>query len=83
MATWSSTDPAGVPLWSTHTDDAGDHVTMQSDGNLVVYLGARPLCSTGTGGKGPSYAVVRTDGNFVVYKNSGGATWAPRGGRIK
>jgi len=45
---------SGHPLWATHTDGhPGAYAVMQTDGNLVVYLAARPLWSTGTGGEGP------------------------------
>jgi len=59
---------------------AGDYLingsykfTMQSDGNLVQYDGGTALWASGTGGHsgGGAYAVLQTDGNFVVYLPSG------------
>lgn len=56
-------------------------LTMQQDGNLVLYghfdgEGAYPLWATGTHDKGGHRAVFQTDGNLVVYTESGKALWA-------
>lgn len=52
-------------------------LTMQTDGNLVARLktgsgSGQVVWSTGTSGNPGAYAVMQTDGNLVVYKNSGG-----------
>ena len=45
---------------------------MQGDGNLVFYDGSTALWNSNTAGIGAgAFAVMQTDGNFVVY-NSGG-----------
>lgn len=54
-------------------------LSMQTDGNVVVYNGSTPLWSTGTGGQsctgGGCLVAFQTDGNFVVY-NGSTAIWA-------
>jgi hypothetical protein len=58
------------PLWWSGTEGhPGAHAVMQSDGNLVVYLGSTPLWWSHTQGQG-AYAYVQNDGNFVLYHNS-------------
>lgn len=49
-------------------------VFQSTDGNLVVYRGAGrtaadAVWSAGTSGKGGRYAILQSDGNFVIYKN--------------
>ncbi|WP_033218167.1 hypothetical protein [Kitasatospora phosalacinea] len=60
-------------------------LSMQSDGNLVLYLNAangshiQVLWSTGTWNNPGAYAVMQTDGNFVIYRAGGesaGAVWS-------
>jgi hypothetical protein len=52
------------------------NLTMQTDGNLVLYDGVgRALWASNTVGRG-SFAVFQGDGNFVVYTSSGGAVWS-------
>lgn len=41
---------------------------MQTDGNLVLYLGTTPLWQTLTSGKNGYVAVMQGDGNFVLYR---------------
>ncbi|PYC68375.1 hypothetical protein C7C46_29160 [Streptomyces tateyamensis] len=44
-------------------------LTMQADGNLVLYtLGGLPLWSTNTNGHPGAYATMQADGNLVVYQ---------------
>lgn len=54
---------------------------MQTDGNLVLYdvgTGDRrsALWSSGTSGRPGAYAVMQSDGNFVVYRNDGQPLWS-------
>ena len=52
---------------------------MQSDGNLVIYAGAggsRPIWSIGSRPGAGSYAVMQSDGNFVVRNGQNRAVWA-------
>lgn len=42
-------------------------LTLQQDGNLVLYAGDQSVWSTGTNGKNVVRAEVQTDGNFVLY----------------
>ena len=42
---------------------------MQSDGNLVLYMGSSALWSTSTWTSANAYAAMQADGNFVVYNN--------------
>lgn len=50
-------------------------LTMQNDGNLVLYQGSKSLWSTGTTGNG-SHASMQSDGNLVLRSASGAALWA-------
>jgi len=42
-------------------------LTLQDDGNLVLYAGEQAVWSTGTNGKNVVRAEVQADGNFVLY----------------
>ncbi len=50
------------------------NLTMQSDGNAVIYQGSNPVWSSGTAGQncsaGTCLIAFQTDGNFVVYNGS-------------
>ncbi|MFB9276572.1 hypothetical protein [Cohnella cellulosilytica] len=53
-------------------------LTMQTDGNLVLYSGSNPASNTGvvwqsgvTGTIGNYFAMMQTDGNLVVYQGTG------------
>jgi len=50
-------------------------LTMQADGNLVLYRWSTALWSTQTHGKNGAVAVMQADGNFVLYLGST-AIWA-------
>lgn len=50
-------------------------VTLQDDGNLVLYAGDASVWSTGTNGQRVERAEVQADGNFVLY-TSDKAVWA-------
>ena len=50
---------------------------QQSDGNLVLYLNGtgRATWHTNTATGSGNYAVLQSDGNFVVYDQNGTALW--------
>ena len=50
-------------------------LTLQDDGNLVLYSGSESVWSTGTNGKNVVRAEVQGDGNFVLYTPDD-AVWA-------
>jgi hypothetical protein len=54
------------------------YLTMQTDGNLVLYSpGAGPAqWATGTNPSSGTLAVLQNDGNFVVYAGSGQVLWS-------
>jgi len=57
----------------------GDYgLTMQGDGNLVLYQGGTALWSTGTAGTTASRAIIQGDGNLVLYNSSGTALWSSK-----
>lgn len=63
---------------SLETADKKYRLTLQSDGNLVLYSATKALWSTRTNGKDSHYAVMQTDGNFVLYDTLGRALWNSR-----
>lgn len=75
-----STSFYGRLLWSTRKvpASAGDYISYQDDGNVVVYKRSQPkdtpVWNTNTGSTYPSKLVVQNDGNLVLYKNV--AAWA-------
>jgi hypothetical protein len=60
-----------VPIWSTITNDkSASRVSMQPDGNLVVYDGNNnPLFASNTSGNDFAYCRMQDDGNLVIYAN--------------
>lgn len=67
-----------TPLWATETnDEPADRVTLQTDGNLVMYsTDNRPLWASWTQGTGLSRLQQQSDGNLVLYKNGASFSWA-------
>lgn len=65
-------------IWETATHGtSADHLTMQADGNLVVYSQAgQALWSSNTQGNPGARLVTQTDGNLVIYSASGVARWS-------
>jgi hypothetical protein len=51
-------------------------LTMQGDGNLVLYQSGTALWSSSTAGSGADEAIMQGDGNFVLYTSSGTPVWA-------
>jgi hypothetical protein len=65
-------------LWSLGTSGRpGNVLTMQTDGNLVVYdTAGRPVWSTGSFGSGSSNVFrMQDDANMVVYNGSRAVWW--------
>lgn len=50
-------------------------LTLQTDGNLVLYQGTTPLWSTNTSGTLVKEAVMQADGNLVLYDAQGHPLW--------
>lgn len=53
-------------------------LVMQTDGNLVLEQGGRPVWAAGTNGTGATKAILQPDGNFVVYAGDTDAKWATK-----
>ncbi|WIE54484.1 hypothetical protein DEI88_015400 [Curtobacterium sp. MCBD17_003] len=53
-------------------------LTMQADGNLVLYGNGRALWSSGTNGRGGTSLAVQADGNAVIYTAAQKAVWQSR-----
>jgi hypothetical protein len=54
----------------------GHHLSMQSDGNLVLYNDYGPIWASGTWGHPGAYADMQDDGNLVVYGPGRSALWS-------
>ena len=65
-------------LWSAESNDSNPGVvSMQGDGNLVVYNGSMvPTWQAGTGGYWGSVLAVQNDGNAVIYDWTGLPLWS-------
>lgn len=50
-------------------------LTVQADGNVVLYKGSSAIWSTGTNGKGVNDLKVQSDGNLVAYASGSNARW--------
>jgi hypothetical protein len=67
-----------LPGQSLKSDNGLYTLTMQSDGNVVLYNNVqKPLWWTNTGGGliDPRDFIMQTDGNLVLYDTSGQARW--------
>ena len=72
--------PANTALWASGTNgtESSNHVTMQTDGNLVIYNSAGTVMwQSGTGGhSGSAYTLdLQNDSNLVIYSPTG-VLWA-------
>ena len=67
----------GETIWQTGTaGDGAEYLTMQKDGNLVLYAGdGTPLWATGTDGQGGARVVIQSDGNLVLRTDEGKSIW--------
>jgi hypothetical protein len=62
----------GAQLWSDNNQYV---LTLQTDGNLVMYGPSGAVWATRTGGSGATVAVMQADGNFVLYNSANKAVW--------
>lgn len=71
-----------LPGASFRSDDSRYRLTLQTDGNLVLYDDRvrEALWSTGTTGIRPRELILQTDGNLVLYDTAGCARWASGSG---
>ena len=66
-----------LPGASIRSPNGRYQLTLQGDGNLVLYANETgvALWATGTHGTAPGQALMQTDGNFVLYDATGTALW--------
>ncbi len=65
-----------TPGHSWHSFDKRFTLTMQTDGNLVLYEGKVALWNTGTVGQDVAFMIMQADGNLVLYNTKEVAVWA-------
>jgi hypothetical protein len=66
-----------LPGQSLQSDSRVYTLTMQSDGNVVLYYNTDlPLWQTNTAGINAREFIMQTDGNLVLYDTSGQMHWA-------
>jgi hypothetical protein len=83
----------GETLWAGQSLTSGNGyvLTMQGDGNLVLYTGTKDgwnnnvaphmaIWQSGTYNRGGNRVVMQTDGNLVIYTPSNQAVWYSRTG---
>lgn len=68
--------------WQSRTNgQITSRLSMQADGNLVLYRGTQPLWHTSTHGRPGAYVVMQDDGNLVVYYGNK-PVWASKFGKL-
>lgn len=69
-------------LWASATNGkGGTRLTMQSDGNLVLYTSTNAaVWSSKSAGSGGNRATVENDGNFAVFNASNVRVWSTNTG---
>jgi hypothetical protein len=71
--------PTQKRLWESGTRGRGAGiVSMQRDGDLVIYDAARrrAIWSAGTSGHAGASLAIQDDGNVVIYDTSGTPIWS-------
>ena len=64
--------PSGRAIWATGTDrTSADILSVQADGNVVLYDQGRAVWATNTAGNRGALFAIQNDGNVVVYTSSG------------
>lgn len=69
-------------LWASNTNGlGGTRLTMQSDGNLVLYTSANAaVWSSKSAGSGGNRATIENDGNFAVFNSANVRVWSTNTG---
>jgi hypothetical protein len=68
-----------TPNTSLKSANGNYRLTLQSDGNVVLYDSAsKALWATNTEGKKGVRLVLQTDGNLVLYTSAGSAVWSSK-----
>ena len=68
---------ASHPLWSSGTHGKGvDRLSVQTDGNVVLYRGWDAVWSSGTCCEKGKYLAIQSDGNVVIYTAGGAPIYA-------
>lgn len=69
-------DQFGIVIWESRTAGKGaDKLAMQSDGNLVIYCGSRPLWATNTA-QDPGAFLTFLDGGLAICSADGRPVWS-------
>lgn len=72
-----------LPAWSSNTAGTlANYITLQKDGNFVIYAGALPVWNTGTTNYGSRYLSMQDDGNLVLYDAYNQPLWSSKTGRL-
>jgi hypothetical protein len=64
------------PNQSLSSCDGRLRLTLQGNGNLVLYQGGTVLWASDTVGRPSAVAIMQLDGNFVIYDSTGVAIWS-------
>jgi len=67
--------PGQTLLAGQSISDGRDILTMQADGNLVLYARSIPVWASNTAGHGGAQLVMQADGNLVVAAPGGRPLW--------
>jgi hypothetical protein len=73
----SSGDQLASGAVLNNAQHSGAKLTMQTDGNLVLYGAGGALWSAQTNNHPGATATMQTDGNLVIHDASGTALWSP------
>lgn len=74
--------PGGSLLAGQYLSQGNYSLIMQTDCNLVLYLSGRPVWASQTYGRGyECRAILKRDGNLVVYTGTGMPVWVSGTGR--
>lgn len=66
-----------IELWSSGSYGRGaDRLSLQADGNLVVYSPAGPQWDAGCYNRGGKHLILQDDGNLVIYTDNAHPVWA-------